>query len=229
MKKNWYWLIPIVIAFIVGFLVRGVGPVGLAQTQSTGYDIFRDLLSILLVLLVGTGALLYLVIRKEVVEKVRDDIKKGFSRIKATININVGLMHFYEGIYKEAIKETKKALREKNTEEIDKIWAKNNLAYYYAADHTGYHPSKEVKEHSQPENKKEAIRLADYVYEEYDPLVDKYNKSAWVETCAFVKARFAETPEEKKEARKFIHALLPRRDLQSRKKELEQSLDFLST
>ncbi len=228
MKKNWYWFIPIIVAFIVGYFLKGVMP-AVAVGNTAGYDIFRDLLTIFLALLLGVGALLYLVIRKEVVEKVRDDIRKEFSRINAKMNINVGLMYFYQGIYEEAIKETKKALREENTEEIDKIWAKNNLAYYYAADHTGYHPYKEVKEHSQPENKKEAIRLADYVYEEYDPLVDKYNKSAWVETCAFVKARFAETPEEKKEARKFIHALLPRRDLQSRKKELEQSLDFLST
>lgn len=229
MKKSWYWLIPIVVAFIVGYFWRQVGT---AQTTSiTGYDVFFRLLTILLPLLVGAGTLLYLVIRKEVRESVQDDISKEFSKISAKIERNMGLMKFYQGFYEDAIRSTKQALEEKNIEELDKIWAKNNLAYYYAAKHTGYRPSEEprFKKHLQPENKDEAVKLAEYVYKKYDPLIEKYNKPAWAETCAFVKARFAETIEEKREAREFIRLLLPRTDLQTKKTKLEESLDFLST
>lgn len=225
MKKNWYWIIPIIVAFMVGYLLKGVMPA--TVENKAGYEIFRDLLSILLALLAGTGTLLYFVIRREVTESVREDIKSEFSKMNGKVEINLGLMHFYQGLYEDAIKETKKALT-KNIEEIDMIWAKNNLAYYYAAKHTGYHPSKKIKEHPQPENKKEAIKLANFLYEKYDPLVQKYNKPAWVETCAFVKARYADTPKEKREARELIHALLPRQDFQSRRDRLKESLDFLS-
>ena len=229
MKKNWYWFIPIIVAFVMGYSLRGIGSVELAQqTELTGYDIFRDLLGILLALLVGAGALLYLVIRKEVRQSVRGDIKDEFSKIRGKLEINLGLMYFYQASYEYAIQETKKALAETNIEETDIIWAKNNLAYYYAARHTGYHPSKKIKKHPQPENKKEAIELADFLYEKYDPLVQKYDRPAWLETCAFVKARYADTPKEKREARQFIRTLLPRQDLHSRKSSLEKSLDFLS-
>jgi len=226
MKKSWYWAIPITVTFIVGYFWEGVGAAEINST--TGYDVFFRLLTILLSLLVGAGALLYLVIRREVTEKVRDDIKKQFSKIEAKIEINLGLMHFYEGLYEDAIKSTKRALEEKDIEEIDKIWAKNNLAYYYAAKHTGYHPSKSLKAHLQTENKKQAIKLAEFIYRKYDPLIEKHNRPAWAETCAFVKARFAQTLKEKREAREFIHTLLPRRDLQRYKTKLEESLDFLS-
>lgn len=232
MKKSWYWLIPIVVAFTVGYFLRGVWLVGLEQATPTGYEIFRDLLSILLALLVGTGTLLYLVIRREVREKVQDDIQKQFSKIRGEVHINLGLMHYYQGLYEEAIRWTKKTLvQEKNLDETEKLWAKNNLAYYHAAKHTGYRPSEEprFKKYPQPENKHEAIKLAEYVYRKYDPLIEKYSQPAWAETCAFVKARFAETPEEKREAAKFIHSLLLRIDLQSKKEKLQESLDFLST
>ena len=231
MKKNWYWLIPIVVAFIVGYLLRGVGPVQLLQKAPVGYDIFYDLLSIFLALLVGAGTLLYLVIRREVREHVRDDITKEFSKIRTKLDSDAGLLYYYQGLYEEAIEETKRALsQEENLEEIDKIWAKNNLAYYYAAKHTGYRPSKEryFKKHEQWENKDEAIRLAKFVYDKYDPFVREFNRPDWVETYAFVTARFARTPTEKREAKKLIKALLLRKHLQARKEALERSLRFLS-
>ncbi len=165
MKKSWYWLIPIVIAFLVGYFLRRVGPVGLTQTEPTGYEIFRDLFTILLALLAGVGTLLYLVIRREVREHIRDDIKREFSRITGDLHIDIGLVYYSQGLHEEAIERTKRALQqEKNLDERDKIWAKNNLAYYYAAEHTGYRPSEDphFRKRPKPENKNEAITLAKF-------------------------------------------------------------------
>lgn len=58
MKKDWYWLIPIIVTFIVGYFGRQVGAAHI--TSTTGYDVFFRLLTILLSLLAGAGALPYL-------------------------------------------------------------------------------------------------------------------------------------------------------------------------
>ena len=230
MKKNWYWLIPIIVAFIVGYFLRGVGPVGLAQTTPTGYDIFRDLLSIFLALLVGTGTLLYLVIRREVTEKVREDITTEFSKMQGRLHLDMGVMYYYQQNYEKAIQSTKYALTfEKNLEELDKIYAKSNLAFYYAARHKGFYEPPEVPPRAYPqwENKGEAIKLAKLGYDKYDPLVGKFNIPDWVDNYAFVRAVFAQTSQEKQEVRDFINNLLRRRDLQIIRSYLQKDMELI--
>lgn len=217
MKKGSYWLIPIVVTFIVGYFGRQVGAAQI--TSTTDYDVFFRLLSILLALLVGAGALIYLVIRRVVTEKVQDQIKNEFSRIEGRLLIHEGVMYYYHGLYEKAITLTKNTLPfEKVHKEPDIIFAKNNLAYYYAARH---------KQEEHWEDKKQALKLAKFAYDKYDPLRNGCNEPEWVDTYAFVKAVFAKTPEEKREVRKLVGTLLSRRDLQPIREKLRKNLDYL--
>jgi|GEM_PF-1128342 len=219
MKRNWYWLIPVVVAFIVGYFLRGIGQAGLPDETVTGYDVFRDLLSILLALLVGAGALLYLVIRREVGKKVTEDVEKRFFRLEGELFIHEGVMYFLHDMYEWAIKCTKTALRLKKylrTHHV--IVAKSNLAYYYGARH---------KHEEHWEDKEEAIKLAKSGYDKYDPLVEEFNRPHWVDNYVFVRASFARTDKEKAEVRQLIDRLLPRLDLQTIKHELFRHRDSL--
>lgn len=97
-------------------------------------------------------------------------------------NIELGLMYFVLGNYKEAVKETEEALKKSLNSNLEKlaILSKANVAYYYA-------------DAGSEENKEKAIEYANFALD-HDP-----NNPAYKDTLGFVKIIFGQTPEEIKE------------------------------
>jgi len=178
------------------------------------YDIFRDLLFVLLGILSAVGVLIFLILRARIRRSVEISIRNEFSRIKGRLALTQGVLYWYMKDYKLAIKTTQRALMEK-LDKRDEIIAKSNLGYYYAEEH---------ERSVQWENKQRAIKLAKFAYNRYKETFDDPN---WVDNYWFVKARFAKTAEEMNEVKTGIEGEINKPDLCLVKPLLEKTLHYL--
>ncbi len=99
---------------------------------------------------------------------------------------------------------------------MERICAKNNLAYYYALKHQ--------QEPLLLADKQTALNWAEEAYKKYDKTIKGFDDPELVETYIFVKARFAETKEERNKVRGEIQNLIGRDEFLGIKKSLEATL-----
>ena len=130
-------------------------------------------------------------------------------------------MYYYQKQYDLALEDTKIPLTEKGLrDEEDIIKAKNNLAYYYGMIHE--------RKPLPPRQREEMTELADYLKRKYDKWTKGFDDPEWMETYAFVKARLAQTKDERQEVKKLIEEdLLLRQDLAEVRGGLRKSLAYL--
>lgn len=189
------------------------------QVLQFKYDIFRDLLVLLLSLAAVIGYFLYLLLKLLLKKSINEHIQKSFSTLRGHIYITDGLRDYDRGDIERAIEYTEKALKE-NLSERDEIWAKNNLAYYYAMLYKN-------PEFSQFINKQRVLEFAEFVFKKYNPCIKEYAEPDWVETYVFVRSRFANTIEEIEEIIKFIEEIIKNPFLVTKKEDLEKTLTYL--
>jgi len=188
------------------------------ETLQCKYDIFNDLLIILLSIGVLVGGILFLLLQKF----INDEINKKFNNLEGKNYIELGLLAYHQGNIKKAIKMTERALDLENyLDEKDKIWIKNNLAYYNAALYKKHKETITV-------NKEKMLELAKIAHDEYSFLSKECNEPEWVETYVFVKAVFAENPAEKEICQQLIQKFLKRKDLEDIKENLIDDLKLVS-
>jgi hypothetical protein len=252
------------IIFFLFYSLRGKGPLGIVNVNQ--YEVFVDLLTILLTLLGVISVGSYVLIRHFVLEKVRDEIKTEIDRVKGEVktvleqvktdqeklkgevkipaaeawrsfNIDLGLLYYVlaESLsmpenWKNQMKEkavtlTIKSLKEEvemspTIREYNLLTAKNNIAYYWASIH-------EQQGRCRWDLKKKAEEYAEEARSRFKTGDRLLENPELLETYAFVKARFAQTVQEKNEVKKIIEALLANPDLASKEKSLKQSLEWL--
>lgn len=190
------------------------------------YTLFVDLLIFIIVLMGTIGVGIFLSIRRLTKEAVEKDMVKRFSNMKGRLDITRSVMHYQQAlVYKElgkqeearrdlerAIGRVELALDE-NLGEVDEIWAKSDLGYYYAeAQMTG--------------KKDKALELTELGYKMHNPRKPKFNQPHWVDNYVYVKVRFADA-KQKQELKEWIKDLLSKPDLASVKSYLEDSLKSL--
>ena len=183
------------------------------------FDIFNNLLILLLSLATVIGGLLFLLLK----ELMRGHIERRFSALKGSIYITDGLRDYDRENLKRAIEYTEKALKEK-LDEKSEIWAKNNLAYYYAE----IYEMEKYKDFSKSINKKRVLKFAEFVFNKYNPIIQEYNEPSWVETYVFVKSKFAKTKSEIDKLKKFIGELLSEPLMKDKKDNLSETLEYLN-
>lgn len=224
----------IIIALIILIIIAvAVGLVSETLQAGEKYEVFRDLLVILLALAAVTGfAIYYLVldaVSKKAMEKVKDTIEeemttvgreldraiREISRERGKSLIAIGLDFYADKDYQRAIDRTREALREAGLDATNILRAKNNLAYYLTC---------EWQKSGVEQLATEARKLADEVYEKYDPTNDEYNYAAWVETWVFVHIHTAQTQEEMLQLRDKIKKFFTRPDLKTKWALLQNNL-----
>lgn len=192
------------------------------------FDLFRDLLLVLLAFAAVIGVAIYKIvgqsIKDEVMKSVRvEEITRRMmeiSRERGRNLISVGVDYCERGDITRAITRTREALTEVGLDEPNIIMANNNLAYYLAA---------KFKETKVEQHAAEALRLAEEVYAEYDTTNELYNYPEWVETWVFVKANTTVNEEEIKSLAEKIKEFLGRDDLKSKHISLRQHLFALQS
>ena len=213
-RTLWDLVIPLaILALLIVITLRLVPPAFSLVDQT-----WLGILAILLALLGAIGGLLWWFLRRDVREAVERDIKRQFSEIRGKLAIAEGFSLYSHGYYEPALRRTKDALDER-LDELDIIWAKNNLAYYYAKIHE-QQPLSEI-------DRRQAESCAKLVHKKYDKYRERFNRPTWVETYAFVKARLAVNKEERQKVRDEINNMLKRADLESVAGDLNKSLDHL--
>lgn len=208
-----------IIILIVAFGLYVFRCIPVYKEIAVKYDILKDFLGIFFAIMAVVSVGLYVVLRTIIKGSIEKDIDKKFSTIRGGISLLHGLVLWNVRDFDGAIRETKAALG-KNLGRSDEVWVKNNLAYYYATKHQEDPPQWHLKA--------EAIKFAEYAYKKYDRYTKAFNNPYWVETYAFVKARFAKEDAEKEKVREEIRGLLQRKDLSEIEEDLKKSLNYLN-
>lgn len=196
------------------------------KTVTDKYDVLKDVLGIIFVIIATISIGIYLYLKKLIKESVEKDIDKRFSALEGKMEVLYGYMMWKLEDNDSAIEHTKKALEDYKLEVMDEIWAKNNLAYYYA---DGIKKKLVIRSGKEPiwSKEDEAKELAEYIYRKYDQYKKDYDIPTWVETYIFVKSRFTKGVTDKKNVRKEILDLIERKDLEPIKEDLQESLNRL--
>ena len=191
-----------------------------ADKVANEFPTFVQLLTVILVALVGIGIAIFWSIRKLTKESVEKDLHKRFSEIQGRLEIHSGLTSYQVGQNDLAIMRTKRALNE-NLTEIDEILAKNNLAYYYALKHESQALSETETE--------EAKAWARFVLGKYDRWSESHNRLTWVETYTFTMSRLAKGRQEIEEMIQEISDMLRRPEIEEIKNDVEANLKYLKS
>lgn len=215
--KTWHWLVIIIGLFICGLFV---GYLFFERHLIVNrYDVFKDVLSIVLVV-VGLsiallGAAIYALVSSSLDVRVKEKVEEQTNL--TTSKFYMELSYIYWGAYevngkfikskksdlKLAIEQSQNALKKLKFLDEKKFesyicTAKNNLAYHFAVRKSDH-------------DAKRAITYAEYAYDrewEYD-----FERTwSWVETYAFVLIRLGDQ-KQKKEGAKIIKRTLKREDL----------------
>ena len=181
------------------------------------YDIFRDLLILLLAILSGVfgvvGWLLYRWISQQLQEKVKAGVQQETSVVLSHLFTQLSGVYTSEyepdptktreEQYKELAKKMSQAalahtenLSEKDFEK-EICWAKNNLAY-------------DLIVRKREQDGKLARELAEYIYKRAHKYGDNYH---WLETYGLVLIYFGKDKEEKEKGNKIIKELFSRKDI----------------
>ncbi len=192
------------------------------------YEIFRDVLVIVIsvtgVLGVLIGGLIFFLLRialmKDISTAVNKQLDEECRRLRAQSDVQLGVVHWIQGSYDNAIDVTKRALAKGGDvlDETDTIFAKSNLGFYYAEKHRKQ-PSWGLKEI--------AIDLTKIGYEKYSLSLPELRKPDWIDNYVFVKATFARTDDEKEEVAQLIDKLLLRGDLEAIYTYLKESRQYV--
>lgn len=223
--RSWLWLVIVIGIFIFAFFLGGLfSQLFLGKYLITNkYEVFRDILIIVLSLSAVGIALLGLAIYKLISQSLDGKIETklneemNFITCKFYIELSDIYWKHYERDYEidsqisesekhylqMAIEQSERALEKANFLDEKKFEslicvAKNNLAYHLAM-------------RGCPDDDKRAIPLAKYVYDRvwnYDYKETCY----WVETYAFVLIRLGDR-QQKKKGLKIIEKILTRNDL----------------
>lgn len=192
------------------------------------YDIFRDLITIVIgvtaVLGAIIGGLLFFVLRaaliKDIMGEVNKQIDKTCRKLAGQTDSQAGITYWVAKMYDQAINVTKRALTDAE-DVLDKsqvIFAKSNLGFYYAEKHR-VQQSFELKE--------EAIALTKIGFEEYSSTKVALRQPDWIDNYVFTKVTFVETKSERIEIIELINKLLLRADLARIHNYLEDSKKFV--
>ena len=204
------------------------------------FDLFRDLLLVLLALAAAIGVAMYHLVRDSVKEAVMPEVKtetdKKAKSIEEQVAANLGKLtneisrerglrliitgvdHWNSRELTMGSKRTREALNEEGLTPFDKLLAKSNLGYYLAESFAATHI---------PQEAKEAKELASEAYNGYDRNKEGYDRPEWVHNWAYVKRITAETMEEKTDLRGIINGFLQREDLKNVRDDLQQELKAL--
>lgn len=205
----------IIVAGIVFTVVAVVSLIMKTYTTGDKFELFRDLLLVLLALAAAIGVAIYKAVgesvKADVMKSVRvEEITRRLTQISREIGrylISIGTDCYERGDLTSAIRLTREALKEEGLDEPNVIMAKNNLAYYLACN---------FKETKVEQYATEALKLANEVYAKYDTTNEPYKYPEWVETWVFVKTNTTEKEEELKNLAKKINEFLGRDDLKSK-------------
>ncbi|MCK4274659.1 MAG: tetratricopeptide repeat protein [Dehalococcoidales bacterium] len=178
------------------------------------YEIFRDVLVILIsvtaVLGAIIGGMIFFLLRtaliKDITVEVNKQVDKECRKLRGQSKAQAGVSYWMQHRYDNAIEATQQALAEAR-DVLDKwelIFAESNLGYYYAEKHK-QQPAWELKE--------EAIELTKTGFERYSPSIPRFQKPDWVDNYVYVKATFVKTDKEREEVVQLIDELLLRDDL----------------
>ena len=227
------------VVFII-FAIVGLFSGTLTLQANDKFELFRDLLLVLLALAALIGAAMYHLVRDYVKEAVMAEVKEKMAEAKKLVDEQVaanlskltkeisrekglrlttsGVDYWHSHELTMAIKLTKEALNEEGLRPSDNLLVKSNLGYYLAESFATTHIDQEAKE---------AKELASEAYNSYDRNKEGYDRPEWVHNWAYVKRITAETMEEKTDLRGIINGFLQREDLKNVRDDLQQELKAL--
>ena len=190
------------------------------------YEIFRDLLVVIgavgAVIAAIVGGLGFFALRALLMRDISAVIKKRVDdqcrKIAGQTDIQAGVTYWTQQMYNHAIEVTDRAITQCGDvlDEPQMLYAKSNLAFYYAESHKKQ-PSWHLKH--------EAIAHAKLAFERYSPSIATLRKPDWIDNYLFVRVAFLESSQEREEVLKLIDDMLKRSDLQSVHDYLRQSRD----
>ncbi len=193
------------------------------------YEILRDVLvivtSVTAILGALIGGLVFFLLRvalmKDITAEVSKYVNKECCKLRAILDVQLGVTYWMQKSYDKAIEVTKRALvdAEDILAESKVIFAKSNLGYYYAEKH---------KQESAPHRKEEAIELTKVGFEKYSPSVSEFQQPDWIDNYVFVKAAFVQTNREREEVIQLIDNMISRGDLETIHIYLEESKTYVS-
>lgn len=193
------------------------------------YDILRDVLiilgSVMAVFAAIIGGLIFFVLRaalmRDVTTTVSKQVDEECRKLRATADVQLGVIYWIQGAYDKAIDVTKRALNNAGDilDEEKIIFAKSNLGYYFGEKH---------KKEPLWCKKEEAIELTRIGSDRYSPHIPKFQHPDWVDNYMFVKATFVQTIKERDEVVQLIEQLKLRGDLQPIKAYLEGYRRYVS-
>lgn len=233
LKGNWVYILSLVLigGFITSYVITHY-----RLEVAEKYDILTDLLLVVLALIAAAGYGVYRLVNHLVRENVRSDIRQAESEVWRASCLVFGLIFYTLAEKLDMPEEAKRQMKDEaesytsraledieispEVRESNLITAKSNLAYYWACMH-------EEAGETRWDLKEKAEQFAEEVYSRYLKRSTFFDVPAWLETYAFVKARFARTSEEKTKTREIINGFLQRPELSAFRRDLENSLAFL--
>lgn len=208
MSRRWVW-IEIGLLVLVGIIILGLivfsfvsfsGEFG-QMTLQDKYELLRDLLVILLAAITAIGLLLYRLLEEALGRKVQE----RFSRLEGRYLVMEGFQYWHMQNLDKAIEQTKKALQY-DLEDVVRVRAMNNLAYYLAQRDGG-------RTTIEWQHEEEARKLADKVRKGYDKYRNGYDNPEWLDTYIYVMRTYAKSEKEENDIKELIENYLKRPEL----------------
>lgn len=191
------------------------------------YEIFRDLLMVLITAGAGLAALLgglvFFVLRailvKDISAEVDRRVDKELRKLRGQSDLQTGVTYWIQRMYDRAIDVTRRAITEAGDvlDESQRIFAKSNLGFYYAEKHR-QQPSWQLKS--------EAIELTRTGYEKYSASDLAFAQPDWISNYLFVRSAFIQSIQERDEVIQVIDGLLKREDLKPVHGYLQESKEY---
>lgn len=195
-------------------------------TKADQYALARDLIVALIGLASVLGLIGWYMLRHVLREDVRDTMRGEFSKIQATVFLNLGLQYYQVGDLERAIADTRRSLAQTAIADDDRLAAKNNLAYFLAAKER--QARQEGRWALTPSEAEEAKGFAFEIRGQYRrSTVPPYGNVEILETFAFVRATFADGDEELGEVRREIELLMNTDGTEAIRQQLENTLRYL--